>query len=272
MLTFLFWNTNRKPLTDLIVPLVEEYAVDVLMLAESGVAAVEMLQKLNAKSEMFYYAPSRIPPAAVEVFTRFSGRFLRPTFERGRLSIRRLALRARPELLLAVIHLPSKLYWSEDSQASECVDLARNIAEEEKQAGHGRTVLIGDLNMDPFESGVVSANGLHGVMTRQLATSKNLRTVQGTQFPTFYNPMWGHFGDRTGGPSGGYYYERAEHKVYFWHLFDQVLIRPDVLQYCPADPVSIITRAGNTSLLTELDAPDATIASDHLPLLLRLSI
>jgi len=118
---------------------------------------------------------------------------------------------------------------------------------------------------------VVLASGLHGMTTRQLALRK-VRTVQQRDYPTFYNPMWGHFGDRTEGPSGSYYYERAEHKVYFWHLFDQVLIRPEVLDFCSNDPVTIITRVGETPLLSESAIPDVSVGSDHLPLLFRLSI
>jgi endonuclease/exonuclease/phosphatase (EEP) superfamily protein YafD len=270
MLTFLFWNTNRRPLVDMIASLAEDHRVDVLMLAESGAGAVEMLRRLNENSPDFHYAPSRAP-TAVDVFTRFSGEFLKPTFESGRVSIRRMALPARAELLLAMVHLPSKLYWSEDSQTLECAELARSIRLEEDRAGHRRTLLIGDLNVDPFESGVVSASGLHGIMTRQLA-SRKVRTVQQRDYPIFYNPMWGHFGDRTGGPSGSYYYESAEHKVYFWHHFDQVLIRPEVLDFCSNDPVTIITRVGDTPLLSVSGRPDLSVGSDHLPLLFRLSI
>ena len=270
MLTFLFWNMNRKRLVDMIARLVEDRWVDVLMLAENATGAVEMLQRLNEGSPEFHYAPSRAP-TAVDVFTRFSGEFLKPTFESGRVSIRRMALPARAELLLAMVHLPSKLYWSEDSQTLECAQLARSIRQEEERAGHSRTLLIGDLNVDPFEPGVVSAAGLHGMMTRQLA-SRKVRTVQGQDYPTFYIPMWGHFGDRTGGPSGSYYYERAEHKEYFWHLFDQVLIRPDVLDFCPSDPVTIITRVGDTPVLSESGRPNRSVGSDHLPLLFKLSV
>jgi endonuclease/exonuclease/phosphatase family metal-dependent hydrolase len=270
MLTFLFWNINRKPLTELVARLVEDHHVDVLALAESGATPDRVLRDLNTNSAAFHYARSRMP-TPVEVFTRFSGGFLKSTLESQQVSIRRMALPARPELLLVMVHLPSKSYWSEDSQVFECAKLARSIAAEEKQAGHSRTLVIGDLNMDPFEPGVVSAAGLHGMMTRRLASRKS-RRVLGHDYPTFYNPMWGHFGDRGGGPSGSYYYERAEHKVYFWHLFDQVLVRPEIFDFCPTDPVSIVTRAGDTSLLMDSGRPDKTVASDHLPLLLKLSI
>jgi exonuclease III len=204
VLRFLFWNVNHKPLADAIVRLVQEYQADVLMLAESVTAAVTMLQKLNKDSPDFHYAPSRAP-TAVDVFTRFSGQFLTPTLESGRVSIRRMALPARVELLLAMVHLPSKSYWSDDSQALECAELARSIRQEEEKAGHSRTLVMGDLNVDPFETGVVSTVGLHGLMTRELASRKNFRTVQEKDYPTFYNPMWGHFGDRSGGPSGSCY-------------------------------------------------------------------
>jgi hypothetical protein len=106
MLTFLFWNMNRKRLVDMIARLVEDHWVDVLMLAENATGAVEMLQRLNEGSPEFHYAPSRAP-TAVDVFTRFSGEFLKPTFESGRVSIRRMALPARAELLLAMVHLPA---------------------------------------------------------------------------------------------------------------------------------------------------------------------
>jgi len=82
------------------------------------------------------------------------------------------------------VHLPSKLYWNESSQALESTELARLIVEQEAAAGHARTLLVGDLNMNPFEIGMAGAVGLHGVMTRQLA-SRQTRTIQGsTHFST----------------------------------------------------------------------------------------
>ncbi len=47
MLTFLFWNVNKKPLQNLIAALVEEHRVDVLILAESDITDVAMLRALN---------------------------------------------------------------------------------------------------------------------------------------------------------------------------------------------------------------------------------
>ena len=59
--------------------------------------------------------------------------------------------------------------------------------EQEQQAGHPRTVLVGDFNMNPFESGMVGAAALHSAMSRQV-WSRGSRTVKGHEYPFFYNP------------------------------------------------------------------------------------
>jgi hypothetical protein len=60
---------------------------------------------------------------------------------------------------------------------------------------------------------------------------------------------------------------RSEAVTYFWHSFDQVLFRPDLLGDLPLDPVRVVSRAGEHTLLTPQGRPDATGYSDHLPLL-----
>src|SRR5258706_11895269 len=50
---------------------------------------------------------------------------------------------------------------------------------------------------------------LHSVMSREIA-NRTARTVQGREYPFFYNPMWGHFGDRMSKTAGSYYYDNAE--------------------------------------------------------------
>jgi hypothetical protein len=67
------------------------------------------------------------------------------------------------------------------------VELANSIRSVEQKIGHTRTILVGDLNMNPFEEGVVSAAGLHAVMTRRIA-EKQSRIVQEKEYPFFAIP------------------------------------------------------------------------------------
>jgi endonuclease/exonuclease/phosphatase family metal-dependent hydrolase len=269
MLTFLFWNTNGKPLVEAIVGLAEEQSVDVLMLAECDVAPARLLIALNRNESLFYFAPGNSPRLAM--FTKFPDRYVAPVFESDRVSIRRLALPAREEILLVLVHFPSKLYWSEDSQMLECTVLASTIVDEERHAGHSRTILVGDLNMNPFEKGLVGASGLHATMARTVAERAS-RVVQGKTYSFFYNPMWGHLGDWIERPPGSFYYERAEQVTYFWNTFDQVLIRPALLDRFRSDEVRILDRVGEESLTTDDGRPDGTIASDHFPLLFKIDM
>jgi exonuclease III len=272
MTTFLFWNLNRKPLHDLIANLAATYSVDVLMLAECAISPARVLSTLNSRERVEYdYA---ISPGCtkIRIFTRFSKRFIPAVQETDRLTIRHLRLPGLKDILLSVTHFPSQLHWKPSSQAAECSHVSDLIRQVEAEVGHRRTVLVGDLNMCPFEAGVVNANGLHGVMSRNIAEAR-ARTVQGRQYPFFYNPMWGFLGDVSPDhPPGTYYRRSAEHTEYFWYMLDQILLRPDLLDCFRNDDLRILVSNGGVSFLTEQGLPNKSIASDHLPILFRLAL
>ncbi len=175
------------------------------------------------------------------------------------------------EILLAAVHFPSKHDWSEDSQSLECTMLAEDIRRVEESAGHQQTVLVGDLNMNPFETGIVGAAGLHAVMDRSVA-KRGTRVVQGRAYAFFYNPMWGLFGDGSRGPAGTFFHSRSEHKVFFWNTFDQVLVRPALLNRFRMDDLAIIDHTEHRSLLTASGIADRNAGSDHLPILFRMNV
>jgi hypothetical protein len=125
--------------------------------------------------------------------------------------------------------------------------------------------------MNPFDKGLVSADGLNAVSSRQVA-SRGSRQVRSRQYPFFLNPMWAHFGERSGHPPGSYYYDRAELVNYYWNIFDQVLVRPDIMDRCAGEGIKILTKAGDASLLQKDGTPDSECFSDHLPLLFDIEL
>lgn len=271
MTSFLYWNINSKPLESLISNIAENRQVDVIMLAECSIATDVLLNALNSsKHASYHYAPNRACEK-IEVFCRFPSDFIQPIFETDRLTVRQLTLPGLTDILIAITHFPSKLHWSDASQAMESVELADAISAAEKLAGHSRTVLVGDLNMNPFEDGVVSARGLHSVMSRDVAM-KRVRVIQSREYPLFYNPMWSLLGDMSPGPPGTYYYSNSEHKVFFWNMFDQVLIRPDLLPQFNDRALEIVLSDGNSSLLAPTGVPNSKIASDHLPVFFEINV
>jgi hypothetical protein len=270
MLTFLFWNVNRKPLQEIIANLANQHRVDVILLAEWDSGPAPLLQALNRQTSEFHYPGDQCEK--VQILTRLPERFfVRTSGGSNRLTFRHIRLPARVELLLAGIHFPDKTSMSDFSQGAECEELANAIQQAEREVGHTRTILVGDLNMNPFEQGVVKANGLHAVMSRRVA-QREARTVQRRSYPFFYNPMWCLFGDWMDRAPGTHYYLRGEHVVYFWNLFDQVLVRPALLSYFRNEELRILTGDGTTPFLTDAGLPDSSAVSDHLPLLFRLDV
>lgn len=118
---------------------------------------------------------------------------------------------------------------------------------------------------------MISANGLHGVMAKKIAQQRS-RVVQKMEYPYFYNPMWSLLGDASSGQPGTFYYANGEHACYFWNMFDQVLLRPDLLECFDNRHLKIIDTINGLSLLSKNGRPSQTIASDHLPIYFKLDL
>ena len=269
--TFLFWNMGNKPLLDLVTALAYEHRVDVLMLAECPLPRPALLDGLNTGNPARFIQPIPSFSKNVTILVRFPTESAHVVRESDRISIWRLRPPFAEEIILVTAHLPSKRYQSDADQAQHCTWIIRDIEEAEATYGHSRTILCGDLNMDPFEHGVVGGAGFHAVMTRRIA-ARGYRSIQHHDRKFFYNPMWSFFGDLFEGPPGTYYRRSPGQLGYFWHMFDQVLLRPSLLPRFDGRDLAILTTAGGQTLLTRDGTPDAQHASDHLPILFRIEL
>jgi len=268
MVNFLFWNINNNHSADIIAKIAKKHEIDIIMLCECKSKSADVLDKLNVHDAAFY--PTNGLNKKIKVFTKFSNKFIKPIYENRRLTIRHVSLPSRIDIILAVVHFPDMRNHNAESQFAESINLGNTIRDQEKKIGHSRTLLVGDLNMNPFDPGVVAANGLHAVMTRSIA-NKGSRIVQETKYPFFYNPMWSLFGDGTRCTPGTYYYYHSEQVTLFWNIFDQVLIRPELLDKFNIHDVHIIDSDGDASLLSSDGSPNKSI-SDHLPILFKINL
>jgi len=273
VIKFLFWNLNGKPLEATVGSLARMHDIDVLMLAECAVAPARMLRVLNDETDRPFHLTFSLLKS-IAVYTRFSRRFVRTLGddEAVRLTSRRFVLPARLDILLVVVHLPSKLRWKESSQSVFCPVVTEWIRQLEDEVGHTRTVIAGDFNMNPFETGVVSATGFNATMARDVAV-QGTRSVLGRDYPFFYNPMWALSGDAgVGRPSGTYYQRRSEPVDYCWNMFDQVLVRPDLLPNFENEHVQILTADADGTFLSKKGRPRKKDLSDHLPIVFALNM
>jgi len=135
MTVFLFWNLQRKPLHKTIANLAHNYDIDILMFVECTIPAQDILITLNTGSLVAYNYVPKIGCDKVELFVKFPPEFINPIYEENRLTIRNLKLPASTDILLAITHVPSKLNWSDEGQATECTEIARVIQKQEKKSG-----------------------------------------------------------------------------------------------------------------------------------------
>jgi exonuclease III len=248
----LFWNLNKNGLAENIKALCEQYDPDVIALAECELTDDEVLGSLNADRQRLFSADLNLSKR-IKIFSAYGKDRVILLHDDDYFSIRLVKPYLGDDLLMGVVHLPSKLHAEAADQMAEAANLARIIREIELKLSINKTVLIGDFNMSPFEHGMVSASGVHAI-SDQKTVSKIFRTVRGKSYPFFYNPMWGTMGDLTKGPPGTHRYTKAVEVNYFWHTFDQVVLRPGLLKYFSKDDLCVIEAPG----------------SDHFPLFINI--
>lgn len=268
MFTVLFWNMNGRNLERTCARLAHLHRASVVVLAECVRSGV-VLKALNpAGTSARYFLSGNPKPSRVEVFTTLHPAEFETLRSEKHFAMHALQVPGAQELLLCSAHMLSKREASDRKQDELLEDLAKAIVEVETERGHTRTMLIGDLNANPFQYGVYSPKGLHAVSSRRIAARGHRRVKR--DYPFFYNPMWRFLGDNGPHPPGSYFWAKAEHDNLFWYTLDQALLRPALLPYFQTDDVAILTHDGVASFASADGRPNADVASDHFPIRIGL--
>lgn len=263
---YLFWNTHNNYATlDILVRIILNYGCDFISLAEFEFEINELLEKLNKLSPIRYYDMS-LEGASIKDRIKTISVFnpLEIVFNKsyGQYKISVLKLESDLQLIISV-HLPSKLYDS-DGCKGKSLQLKTDVEEIESKYNTNNTIIMGDFNMNPFEEGMVSSIYLHALSSKS-AVAKGKRTISGKESKMFFNPMWSFMGEYSKS-IGSYYYSASHYKCYFWNTFDQILIRPEIVDRLNENSIEIIKSVDEIDLCQVDGKPDSRQYSDHLPL------
>ena len=269
MPTIAFWNLAKKNHVAMLVEFIEENGVEILVVAEQEFEPAELIVAYARRTERSLYSPEIIN-SRVRFYSLFPNDRFRLVADDGHLSIKEYRPLVGSSLLIVGVHLASKLFQREFDQPTEARRLMRRTEEAEAMVGHERTIVLGDFNMNPFEPGMVDSDGLHGVMDRRIA-AKKARTVNGESRRYFYNPMWKLMGDNSAEALGTYFRGGGSYVHYFWHTFDQVLLRPSLLESFREEELRVVQSVGRHSLLAKNGLGIDRRVSDHLPILFKLN-
>lgn len=283
VLTILFWNfpcrefTEQREALEALARTVHHHGVDILVLAESLADTGTILEALNTGDSSDYEAADDPPPPHpnIRFFTQFPARELPAFRSDDRLDVRRLRLPGRREILLAAIHFYDRRNHNPEEQSAKATRVYRTVRDAEIDCGHTRTVLFGDLNMNPFEVGMINAeSGFASLPTRSLAARHSDEDYRGPQ--RFYNPSWSRLGREEPAAPGTYYFDSVSKPFnIFWHHLDQVLVRPALFAAFSDDSFRVLTSIpGNDESTVELIRSTGKHwklkYSDHLPILFEL--
>lgn len=271
MLNLLFWNINGNPrAVPLLAEAVRERNVNIAVVAEGAQYCGAILDSLGAATGTGFTAAVGPVNERIAVFSRGPVVCLHPIVESNYITVRPVQVPERKELLLAAMHGISQLEDELLDLNEEACNAAQLLREAEVKRGHRRTVAVGDFNLNPFDHGMAKAKGFYAVMSQQDA-ERGSRRLKHNDYPLFYNPMWSRLGDTSVGPPGTFYRDKTSHLTYYWHTCDQVLVRPELLPSFAPERLCVLDRIGNT-LLLDGGRPNASVASDHLPVFLGLHL
>ncbi|MGH6668639.1 hypothetical protein R3O55_012750 [Bacteroides hominis] len=276
-MNFLFWNINKKNnFFDVIRDVLYTEDIDILMIAEYPLDDPEELLSIINRPPSTYQYEYLIPNATydkVKIFTRFKSSLIEPKMDKPRLSAKQfLSPLLNQYITFVTCHLPSKVNMANDELSEYAEEVKEFIEDVEENVGHKRTIVCGDFNMNPFDNGIIKARGLHAVMEKSIA-QRGKAKIRNNDYDFFYNPMWGFLGDNgCGSVSGTMYYNSCDSINYYWHLYDQVLIRPELISIFDSKKLEIITNIKEYTLLTSNGIIDKEKYSDHLPIKFNLKI
>jgi endonuclease/exonuclease/phosphatase family metal-dependent hydrolase len=273
-LACLFWNFNcqREDKEAIVVRAVDQYGIDLLVLAESSCESEHLLDRLKV-SDPTFESPAD-SHERFQVFTRFPGLHLTAVASTPHLSMRRLRIPGYREILLGLIHFVSRPRHDRTAQLIKAGPESATIQYAEREAGHNRTVVFGDFNMNAFDDGMVSPSGFGAMMTRELAQRHSSQA--GGQ--RFYNPSWSHFARSDPDPPGTYYWNESGQPLnIFWHSLDQILVRPALFDAFRDETFQVLASLPERSpermqLIRNTGKHWKIEVSDHLPILFRLDL
>lgn len=273
-----FWNVNSsdntKDLSDSLVNLTLENQLDIICIAEiKDNTVISFLKKINKLSPS-NYTQVKSAKNKIIIISRYADTVFEDKsslYRSNRWITQTITIPNIIRFNLIAVHFYSKINWPEDSLAFECINLSRDILLIEEDTKCNETILIGDFNMNPFEKGLVAANGINALSDLNYACLKKTRNIDGCTYKYFYNPMWNFYGDYTK-PLGTHYCRVPGHISHEWHLYDQIILRPSLEPFLDKSYVKIIDKIYLEDLTKKFNRPDKVTYSDHLPILLILKL
>lgn len=167
--------------------------------------------------------------------------------------------------IIAAVHLQDRFHTDTETRIDSIGDLVRDIIELEHDLDCSNTIVLGDMNANPFDPEMIQKNAFNAVLYKQLILDEEYVSVNEKTHRRFYNPMLVSISEATKN-YGSYYHSNGMNTTY-WHCLDQVIVRRPLANRIRG--ITYCKTAGEISL-SAFVGPNKRI-SDHYPLVFCIS-
>ena len=273
MAVFLLWNTGRKNIDGLVRNLVKEHNVDILLLVEYYPS------KNGSTLSTLLLREGLVKRNTTERF----GVFSRPNYGMSSEAVTALGDRVElwnwnpepnKEARFALVHGLDRMNNDDGTRRVFFRRVAEMVRLKETNS-HRRSMILGDFNANPFESAVISSDGLHAIGVRHVGNETQRLVRWGDEKEDFfYNPMWRKYGHISSLDAGiaTHYWQNSQAGELCWHMIDQVVFRPEECPSFREEDLMIVSKVGTVTLLTPGGLLDKMVGSDHLPIVFHWNI
>lgn len=265
-MNILFWNTHKNTykenIDSCLIELIIENNCDIVLLAEYIDELNDLCFRLNVKSkESYTILPNNKGCDHIKGLIK-KKYFIGSLVETSRYQISKLETSSY-KMIIGAIHNHSKPHSSEDKQRIELTALHHDIRQQEREHNTKNSVIIGDLNINPFDKICVEADSLFAIPYKN--EMKETTAIRGgREYEKFYNPSW-KFLESSTMPYTSYRYDTCDLVDYYWNMFDQVIIRPQLIKAFDYENFRILTETQHHKLILN-EKPNINNYSDHLPI------
>jgi len=267
-INFLYWNANNNNISLYIAEVCMENEIDVLILAEHKSVDIDYLIRKLRENNLYFKVENIAPNSRILLLHKTEG-MVKTIKESRYYSVFKLNS-DKEEILIFAVHLPSKYAQEASDLNMYTSQIVREFQQLEEEREISKSLVVGDFNMNPFDEGMVSALGFNAIMCPDIAKKKS-RKVLNEERKFYYNPMWHIMGNNNNICKGTYYYSTST-KSYYWYTYDQVIIRPDLIEKFNIDELQIINEIKGKSIITKSNIPNKKDISDHLPIKFKLQM
>lgn len=265
---YLFWNTNKKNVDDIIYSMVEQYNPTILALAEYEKNVEDLAKRIKIHTNKSYAAIEKLACRVQILINEKLRDNIGHCADHTNYTIKILPYNSyNDNHIVAFVHLPSKMQDNREKNRHLLEQITCKINDLDDNRNR-KVIILGDFNLNPYEEAMTYLTGCNAVSSKNIAmkVSRKDKSEKDKRYFYYYNPMWNFLGDYNG-INGTYYYDKTLDHSRYWNTFDQFVVSPALIR--DIDKIEIVKNVGEISLENKNGIPNVAI-SDHYPLYFKL--